>query len=296
MKTTTIRRAIACAMLCLLLAALFPVTAYADIGPKPSVQVTFENMHDHICYGTLLSKEESTGPAYVWDGQEDHISLWGDQDMEIWQAFVDYEDPDGFYFLQWFWRCDESKTLTWGYYPPETFKILLYYPDTGEFLTSEVCERYAFDSYFKIDLAQDDMTVSKGAQARRDYDYTREVAAFMARMILTVLIELAVAWLFGIRKKELLLLIVLVNVLTQVGLNAALNAAYYFKGPWGKVFWLAVLEPVIFILEALVYCLLFKRFGGGEIRKVRIVLYALAANVCSFALGLMLYKLGVGIF
>jgi len=295
MKMTGIRRVLVCGLLCLLM-TLFPVTAYADMGPKPSVQVTFENMDDRPCYGTLLSKTESTGPASVWDGQEDHINLWGDQDREIWQAFVDYEDPDGFCFLQWFWRCDESKELTWGYYPPETFKILLYYPDTGEFLSSGVCERYAFDSYFKADLAKEQMAVAKGIQARRDYDYTREVAAFMARLILTVLIEVAVAWLFGLRKKELLLIIALVNVVTQVGLNVALNAAYYFNGPWGKVFWLAVLEPVIFVLEALVYCLLFKRFSDREIKRGRIVLYALAANVCSFALGLLLYKLGVGIF
>ena len=103
------KKALTWVLLALLLTALLPVTAYADMGPKPSVQVTFENMDDRLCYGTLLSERESTGPAYVWDGNEEHISLWGDQDRNVWQAFVDYQDPDGFYFLQWFWRCDETK-------------------------------------------------------------------------------------------------------------------------------------------------------------------------------------------
>ena len=149
------KKALTWVLLALLLTALLPVTAYADMGPKPSVQVTFENMDDRLCYGTLLSERESTGPAYVWDGNEEHISLWGDQDRDVWQAFVDYQDPDGFYFLQWFWRCDETKELDRGYYPPDTFKILLYYPDTGEFLSSEILQTYAFDSYFAMDVTGD---------------------------------------------------------------------------------------------------------------------------------------------
>ena len=67
---------------------------------------------------------------------------------EIWQAFVDYQDPDGFYFLQEIWDCSEAGLLDWTYYPPGTFKILLYFPDSGQFWTSPVYERYAFDSYF----------------------------------------------------------------------------------------------------------------------------------------------------
>lgn len=47
--------------------------AYAYMGPKPSVQITFENMDDEICYGTLLSKTKSTGPSSVWNGEYEHI-------------------------------------------------------------------------------------------------------------------------------------------------------------------------------------------------------------------------------
>ena len=88
---------------------LFPATARADMGPKPSVHITFENMGDEVCYGTLLSRTESTGPASAWDGNPEHI--YPGQDMEIWQAFVDYEDVDGYYFLQRSWLCSESKQL-----------------------------------------------------------------------------------------------------------------------------------------------------------------------------------------
>ena len=40
-----------------------PVTIHADIGPKASVHIQFKNMPDELCYGTLLSEKESTGPA-----------------------------------------------------------------------------------------------------------------------------------------------------------------------------------------------------------------------------------------
>ena len=50
--------------LCVFITALFfPITAKADIGPKPCVFITFENMGDETCYGTLLSASAGTGPA-----------------------------------------------------------------------------------------------------------------------------------------------------------------------------------------------------------------------------------------
>ncbi len=295
MKADRIPVWLASILLCLLIAYLIPVTAQADTGPKPSVQVSFENMDERLCYGTLLSKSESTGPAYAWDGKEESVNLWGDQDAEIWRAFVDYQDPDGFYFLQWFWRCDESKSLSWGYYPPQTFKILLYWPDTGEFRSSEICERYAFDSYYTVDTGtmQTETTV---LPVERDYNYTREVAGFIARLIITLLIELGVAWLFGFRRKELLLLILGANVVTQAALNLILNGVYNQQGPWAFLFYYVVLEPVIFAAEAFFYCLTFRRFGDAGIRRRRIVLYALAANVCSFVGGFLLWKVIPGIF
>ena len=277
MKATGKR--IVTALVCvMLLAALLPVTAFGDTGPKPSVDITFENMDGRVCYGTLLSETESTGPASAWDGKEEDI--WDNGlDREIWQAFVDYRDADGFYFLQWGWRCDETRSLSWTYYPPQTFKILLYFPETGEFAVSGILERYAFDSYYTADLADGSMTV------RRSYDYARDIAGFMARLIITVLIELGVALLFGLREKKLLVLITGVNVVTQAALNLALRVIYNAEGPWAMVIFYIPLELAVFLAEAVVYCFTFRRFTERKISAGRIILYALAANVASFVLG-----------
>lgn len=79
--------------------SLSPISANADTGPKPSVRIVFENMGEQDCYGTLLSKYRSTGPASAWDGEEDSVYLDG-LEREIWEAFINYEDGDGYYFLQ----------------------------------------------------------------------------------------------------------------------------------------------------------------------------------------------------
>ncbi len=267
------------ALLCvMLLVCLLPVTAHADTGPKPSVEITIENMDGRVCYGTLLSSTESTGPANVWDGSEESIQDYGGN-HGVWQAFAEYKDADGFFFLQQYWRCDEIKGFTWGYHPPQTFKILLYYPETGEFISSGVLERYAFDSYYTANLADGAMTV------RRSFNYTAQIVGLVGRMVITILIELGVALLFGFREKKLLGLITVVNVVTQLALNVALNAIYNAEGPWAALIFYIPLELLVIIVEAVVYGITFRRAVQRKISVGKIVLYALAANVASFVIG-----------
>ena len=125
-------------ILCAVMIAVgFPVTVRADMGPKPSVRIRFENMGDELCYGTLLSKTKSTGPASAWDGVESHAKhnenksySYAAFDYETWKVFAEYQDEDGYYFLQEGWKVSETKKIEWTYYPPQSFKILLYYPET----------------------------------------------------------------------------------------------------------------------------------------------------------------------
>lgn len=278
-------------LLCLALVCGLAPVAYADIGPKPSVHITFENMDDTLCYATLLSKTKSTGPSSVWDGDEDHIYNYN-LDLDVWRAFVEYEDPDGYYFLQEGWQVNETKSFAWTYYPPSSFKVLLYYPETGEFVSSGIHERYAFDSYFTIDLDAAGSTLP----LRKSYDYTWETISLLARILLTILLELGVALLFGFRGKQVLLTITGINVVTQVALNLALNIINYSQGSMAFVFFYLLLELVVFGLEAALYLRLLGRVSPTPLKKGRIILYALAANVLSFAGGLWLAVQIPGIF
>ena len=181
----------------LLAAGLLPGNARADMGPKPSVEVAFEGISGEKAYATLLSKESPWGPYSAWDGHREADK--GDA-PEVWEKFVRYKDPDRFFFLQTYNECVEGLPLIWGYWPPDTFKILVYFPGTDTFVASGIQERYAFESYFQCFVSQGGMLV------RSSYDYGRGFAAAALRALLTLLIELAVALPFGYREKGQLLL------------------------------------------------------------------------------------------
>lgn len=265
--------------------------ACADVGPKPSVQVQFEQMGDSLCYATLLSLTPSTGPSSVWDGDESHIWNYG-LDLDVWRAFAEYQDPDGFYFLQEGWQVNETKSFAWTYYPPRAFKVLLYYPETGEFRSSGIYERYAFDSYYTIDLG------SPGPELllRKSYDYTWEVISLLARIVLTLLIEMALALVFHFRTRKLLLLIGGANLATQITLNLLLNFINYRQGSMAFVFFYLLFELAVFLLEAVFYLRTFPRAESVPIRRGKIIFYAFMANALSFAGGMWIAVRIPGIF
>ncbi len=315
-----------------------PMKASADTGPKPSVSVTFENMGDELCYGTLLSKTPSTGPAEAWDGTEDGKYFFNGADETVWRAFVEFKDEDGFYFLQWFWRADEKKTLNWRYYPPQTFKILLYYPDratesgaadnsaggatrdsktsaaSGAFCVSDVLERYAFHSYYFVDMrnvqSETIGTIAK-ISATQGYDYSAEILGFFVRFIITLGVETLLALAFGLRTKRAFLTVLAANGATQVALNILLNVQMHFNNVYGVLPLYFFAELFVFVAEAALYCfILGKRKNGGEngsadenggkaaiaYSKKRLILYAFTANLVSFCIGLPLAILLPAVF
>ena len=277
----------------LILIISLPVTAKADIGPKPSVRITFTGIEGETYYGTLLSERRSTGPATAWNGYEDYRDWKPENEKPIWEKFISYEDTDGYYFLQEWWDCSETNQLNWTYYPPNPFKILLYFPETDSFYVSDIYERYAFDSYFTVDLSA---YATTPITARQSYDYTWELISLGARIVLTIVLELAIALVFGYREKKALSFLAIVNVITQVTLNVALNIINYKSGSMGFTFSFICMEIVVFAIEAIAYKSLLQRFSTAEQEKRRGVSYALVANTASFAIGLWLAHLIPGIF
>lgn len=290
------------------------IEASADTGPKPSVRVTFENMGDELCYATLLSKTPSTGPAEAWDGTEDGKYFFNGADETVWRAFVEYKDPDGFYFLQWFWRADEKKTLNWRYYPPQVFKILLYYPERttndgaagNAFCTSDVLERYAFHSYFSVDMRNVQSgtigTIAK-ISATKSYDYSAELPGFFVRLFATLGAEILLALIFGLRAKRAFFTVTAANVVTQILLNLLLNVQLRINNIYGIFTLYFFAELGIFLAEAALYCFVLGRRKNGEndvsgcgkdekplafYSKKRLILYAFTANLVSFCIGLPL--------
>ena len=270
---------------------LMPMSVSADIGPKPSVHINFMDIGDELCYGTLLSKVKSTGPSYVWDGNPDYMRL-GNLDIETWQVFVDYEDEDGFYFLQESWICSDSESLDWTYYPPAEFKVLLYYPETDTFVTSEIYERYAFDSYFIATMNE----AGTGLNLVKSYDHSLEILGLVCRIIITIIAELGVALLFGFARKNLITVILKVNVVTQIILNVVLYIINYNQGGFAFIFYYFILEFLVFVAEYLAYRTIFAKKEGIRISKKKILAYAFTANAGSLIVGIWISSLIPQIF
>ena len=280
-----------------------PITAKADMGPKPSVRIQFKNMGDDLCYGTLLSKEACTGPARVWDGTSRNEQLY-DLDRDIWKAFVDYKDPDGYYFLQRGWTVSETGEIAWTYYPPGNFKILLYYPETKTFVSSGIYERYAFDTYYTVDMEgvrigsveyNEDLSTNERINAYRSYNYRKELLSLAVRILLTIAIEMAVALLFGFLQKKQLKILALVNITTQLLLNLLLNIIHYNAGPLIFIISYVFFEVIVFALEAGLYCKLLKKVSEKE-ENWYYILYSFVANSASFWVGYYLATVLPGIF
>ncbi len=274
-----------------------PITANADMGPKPSVWIRFKNMGEELCYGTLLSKDKSMGP---WSAS--NISIGDSPDAE--RAFVNYEDPDGYYYLHRTWTVSETKVIDWVYYPPDNFKILLYYPETEAFVSSGIYKKYAFDSYYTVDMKRvnigsveqnKDMISAELIRARRSYNYLQEALSLIARTGLTIVVEILVAFLFGFRKKKQLQILVVVNIVTQIILNALLNLIDFKLGPGLALFGYFLLELLVFSIEAGIYCDALKAVSEKK-KDGYYVLYAFVANALSYVTGVYLACILPGIF
>lgn len=287
------RRILSALLCCLMIPAIIPLSASADIGPKPSVTVTVEGVPEGVVYyATLLSDLPGNGPLSAYEEGEETPYDEDPEQYEILQSFARYRDSDGYYFLPQFWECRGNDSFSWTYYPPDSFKVLLYFPDDGSFIVSQIYEDYAFDSYYTIDLENNPIPVT----AVQSYDHSGELTSLVARLLLTIAIELVIALIFRLHEKKQLLLIGGVNIATQLLLNAALNIAYYYNGSRQAVLVYVFLELLVCIGEAVLYTQLIPRISQRDVTAGRLIGYAVTANVISFAAGLGLVYLIPGIF
>lgn len=266
--------------LCLLLVLTFSVTAFADMGPKPSVHITFKNAPDEPYFVTLLSKADHYGP---WSAEQDwNYDYITEPEKSASDYLSHYEDPDGYYFIGNVAECTETGSYSWTYYPPDPFKILVYYPESGTVVTGEIQSRYAFDSYYEIDLSEPDFT------PKTNYDYLPEILSLIIRVVLTLAVELLIALLFGFKKKKLFLFVTIVNIVTQLLLNLVLNFIEFKAGFLAFVLVYVLLEILVAVFECLLYLLFFKKISPNPPKKFVTVLYALLANGASFLVGIWL--------
>ena len=152
-------------------------------------------------------------------------------------------------------------------WPYKKFKVLIYFPSSRTYVVSSVCDDYAYDSYYEIDMNNiglgSDSTVN--VNAHRNYNYFREGVQIFIRIIATLLIEMMIAFLFGFREKRQIFIILAANIVTQMALNIYLNIFTYREGVWlYTLIPLFLGEIVVFILESVLYSMFLNRVAEAK--------------------------------
>lgn len=288
-------------LVCLLL-SLFCLPVHADVGPKPSVIVSLEGLEGRECWGTLLSRQKSTGPYTASDSPRGSDSE-DPGEREAWERFfkLGEENGEGFYFLNYVDDCSDGK-FSWTYYPPSEFQLALWFPDTQTMLVSGEENRYAFDSYFTLSL--DGVNLEAGEQTGltmvRSYPYAGEFLAFLGRVALTVGLEVMAALAVGFRSRRQLKIILLANLATQGLLNLGLNLYIYFCGELIGIAFL-FMTPVYLLAELLVVAVelaVYRRLLAGRegVSRQQVTAYTWAANLLSLIVGYLLSFQMSGLF
>lgn len=297
-------------LLFLLAAALLTVPAFADMGPKAQLTVRVENGPEELYYLDILEEGEPIPFERQMPGglknnytEEERSALDGDL-LEEFTAAV----PEG-------WRaCVVQGDLVWGridsedscfefdYMLPVTFRILLV-TKSGETFLSEPMERQVMQSSAVVNWERKTVTTPP---LWRGY-----TAQFLATFLPTLAIEGLLLLMFRLWSRRNALVFLAANLVTQGGLTLWMSVETVRRGANGismpssgffplltriQIFLesffyeadrlsprLLPAELVILLAEAALYMRLFR-----DCSKRKAAIYALAANVCSFLLGLYL--------
>ncbi|MBO4459934.1 MAG: hypothetical protein J5778_04670 [Clostridiales bacterium] len=262
-------------------AGLFPAVR-ADTGAKPETEITVVNAPGEDYYIALLATDGIRSSDHSPD------TTAGDKENEIIKTIEEYEDPDGYYLFKNFNKFymhsnKDNRYLFFGQggVLPKTYKIMIV-TLAGEIKVSPAISQKAFWAKMSYDYSSNTIT--------EDYNgvYTRCIPWVFVFFFITLFNEGLILLAFNLFRKKNLLPFFIINVITQLILNA-INIVWYLSGANGKYFlaWIAA-EVVITVIEALWYSKKLIR-KDGSVSVKRNVLYAIAANHVSALADLPLF-------
>lgn len=244
------------------------ITVNADMGPKPAIIIDIIGIEGD--YVAAFASKKVSGPNFdyeSWLKYEEHRVEY--------HPIMEYKDDEGFKWMTKYYECNGDSEIKFTYYAPSEFKLVIY-KDNELYKVTEITEMYAFRSYFKMDFTKEAIKI------KTTYPYIRETLRFILRVVLTLLIEVGLFFVFYLYTKRNLKVVLIVNVITQVLLNIIINICTYTSGELTALLILILIEMAIFIIEPVLFAILMKKKN-----KILIILYALIANFLSFILGFL---------
>lgn len=247
-------------------------------GYYQTTKIVFEDIEEP-CYATLLSRYTVSG---TWSTKLEYDL---NAPEEVINFFDEYQDSDHYFYLNYFQDVTEG-LLYWPYYPPDDFKLLMFFPQDGSFIVSdEIYHRYALTSTYKAKIADGHVVLT------RNYDYPRMIVNTTFRIVLSTLLSVLVILLFARPLKSERKFIIFSTFIFQVILNLLISYYSFLHGfsmvEYYLFIWLAYLP------FALLQGYLFSRKAYSMVAPYR---YALLANVAAYALGMFLVDNFPGLF
>ncbi len=281
-------------LLCLV---LMPVS-YGDMGPKPTTDVEIIGLDEPYYFDLLAYYDEED--VIVLDDNQIIERIDYDYYLDDFPSVLNgYRDEDGFgsYTLYSFAPHtirQNDNVYHCGYYmPPDVFKIVLVL-ESGDMIVSDIIEKELFAAYITFDLSDFSITQSDseayndimiyypGDLAEESIPVGAVIIQVVVTVVLTILVEGLILFAFGYRSKKSFLLILYVNLATQVLLYLAIDISYLYANFFGFFGALFLGEAVVFIAEAILYGTLLK-----EHSKTKAVIYAIVANLVSLVGGIL---------
>jgi hypothetical protein len=108
------------------------------------------------------------------------------------------------------------------------------------------------------------------------------IGRYLFALFLTIVLEGAVAYIFGLRRRRQLVALAIINILTHTTLNYIILILGYL-GTRGPIYYITAMEIIIVLVEWLLLVYVF-----GEPKK-RFLAISILANAISFLSGLLLF-------
>jgi len=249
----------------------------ADMGPKPASYITIKGIEGD--YVACFAAQNAFGPNIDYE-------MWLEYQDESWtqeyNPIMEYKDEEGFKWIERYYTCHDESEISFTYYCPDIYKIVIYQNDEL-YMATEALEMYAYATYYEIDFSTGTINTPKDIKVTNTYDYLGETLGLLFRIVATLAIEIGVFYLFRLYTKRNLNVVLIINLVTQIFLNVAVNVINYTSGILSAILLLFLLEFIILIVEFIAYQILLK-----DKNRFLIILYPIIANLLSFGLGFVI--------
>ncbi|MCM1988893.1 hypothetical protein [Oceanirhabdus seepicola] len=269
--------------LIILLSIIYPVKAFADIGPKPTITILVTGYEDRDYLLDLLSNEEMDRlKDKPTDEKELDLYNYNEDGWKALNVRTGWVSGS----LKGEYNSESEKMIhNFGYRPPETFRIIVR-KNNGDIVVSNEVTPNQFDAIVTFNLKSGKAEVVKKNIIGKMRDISKEhhflplvLLIILVPIVFTIIIEIIIALFFKIKELKVLFWTnILTQILLQITFRGVIDSRYNYY------FTLFLLEMGVFLIEYLIY-----RKTIKSINQKRILLYTLIANGITYVVGLFVF-------